>query len=99
VTQKPRIWRIFAPSNLAAMIMVDESCDGFGPYEFCLDNQTVFAIPVAPSYVSERNAIVEAKDWAGPDIKTCANAAPNFRASDNLKLGFYASSGSANAPA
>jgi len=43
--------------------MVNHSCDGFGPYQYCLNARAVFAIPVAPSDVSEREAIVEAEDW------------------------------------
>jgi hypothetical protein len=66
VAQLPHLWQIFVASILTALAMVNHNCDGFGPYQYCLDARTVFAIPVAPSDVSERNAIVEAEDWGHP---------------------------------
>ena len=46
-----------------------------GPYQYLFTSPNSLAIPVAPSGVSERKAIVGAEDWEGPGFQTRMNAA------------------------
>jgi hypothetical protein len=60
VAQLPHLWQIFVLSILSTLVVI--SSDGFDAYQYSLDSQPVFAIPVECSDVYECNAIIEARD-------------------------------------
>jgi hypothetical protein len=62
VAQLPHLWQIFVLSILSTLVVINLSSDGFDAYQYYLDSQPVFAIPVECSDVYECNAIIEARD-------------------------------------
>ena len=52
----------FWPSILSALAVINLSNDGFDSYQYSLDSQPVFVIPVECSAVYKYNAIIEAGD-------------------------------------